>query len=847
MASPDDIFYRPDIKPPEREPDKTPEEIRAAREKKLNDRDAVAEELGIPKEDLPENSFDLMEARFNTLKAKAIELAKRARFLLDKTIEDIDGYIGNAPPIILKYIEDLTGRTFTHIVEEDGVQTRVPKPKTDEVYTLDDCTMKCIFKTAGYYEPNRNEMEMADTVNQGSEMVREKVQEIQNSTYMNEVVYGLKLLILVLKMCFVLIVHYTVGYVCGWLKSNSGIRVGLDIISSFFGIPMLGTIIMKATKAIEKALLSIVGFSCNSRGNDYVMCDNLDGYKFNENDFKSVNCCTTSSIFFGRQKGEIAFDLSKCYEYWIKQELDPMGSGQRSPCSTQNCDDEEMDKTPEEEAKAKEVTEYLMENSTRNGIMSTSNVRPLSRAIEASEAGVVMTDQAQSALDTSRNYMYTGRREAPWDCFGYAQDPRDREADLFGAVNDAAANFKRTPNDVFVSKSIFALEFLQMLDEAVTKSLELADKTVIGVANLAKWGASRQLCCYTYLIVLISTMVETLIVKGDVCPDMDFMDAVREEFRWARDLRSIPEVAKFVHILQVIKRIIDIFRTRMSRSMFLAGLKLPLREMWELIKITLANGIAQFLDILLGPIDQVLAGLTGMPEVRHMINNECFGVDKLFDFLRCLLGNLKWGIVNWIMQFLDFTMSDFSLIDDIFLCRTKLAFLDALSKLLDNLINLILGIRDCYDPSDLTNQIVEQQMRDQYYAAQGYMEVMKTPDAVRYADECSKSIMGQQFIPPEDRQRELEAMDGGLTRIMTESGLVEFPEKVMRDTLGLEGAVIDLENFIDTGSDGLRPVEFGEFVKKMEELTGVKTTEIQESLRSIFDILRGDNNNETVG
>lgn len=847
MASPDDIFYRPDIPPPEREPDKVPEEVRASRERQLNDRDAVAAEMGIPKEDLPENSFDLMKTRFNVLKAKAVELAKRARFLLDKTIEDIDGYIGDAPPIILKYIEDLTGRSFTHIVEEDGVQVRVPKPKTDEVYTLDDCTMKCIFKSAGYYDPSKNETDIAKTVDSGSQAVRQKVEEIRTSDYMNEVVYGLKLLILVLKMCFVLIVHYTVGYVCGWLKSNSGIRVGLDIISSFFGIPMLGTIVMNATKAIERALLSIVGFRCNSRSNDYVMCDNISGYQFNEEDFKTVNCCTMNSIFFGQQKGDIAFDLSKCFEYWIKQELDPAGSGLRSPCSIENCDDDNVSTTPEESAKAKEVTEYLMENPSRNNIMSSSNIMPLSRAIEASESGVLMSDQAQSALDRSRNYMYTGRREAPWDCFGYAMDDRDRESDLFGTINDAAARFKKTPNDVLISKSVFALEYLQMLDEAITAALEMADKAVIGVANLAKWGSSRQLCCYVYMIVIVSTMIQTLIEKGSVCPDMDFMAATREELRWARDLRQIPTVAKFLHILQVIKKIIDMFRNRMSRSMFLAGLKLPLREMWELIKITLANGIAQFLDILLGPIDQVLSGLTGVPEVRHMINNECFGVDKLFDFLRCLLGNLKWGIVNWIMQFLDFTMSDFTIIDDIFLCRTKLAFLDALSRLLDNMINLILGIRDCYDPSDLTNQIVDKQMTDQYYSTLGYMEVMKTPEAVRYADECSKSIMGQQFIPPENRQKELAALDGGLTKIMTESGLVDFPEKVMRDTLGLDGAVIDIQNFMDTSGDGeeLKAVELGDFVKRMEELTGVRTTEIKESLRSIFSILRGDNNEAT--
>jgi hypothetical protein len=836
MADKRDIFYRPDIKAPEREADKPPEEVREARERRLDDIDAVAERMGIPKEDLPESSFDLMAMRFDTLEMKAKELSKRAKFLLDKTIEDIDGYIGDAPPIILKYIEDMTGRSFS--------AAGVMKPKTDDIYTLDDCTMKCLFKAAEFYNPSKREMEIVAAVDGGADMVRQKIEEIRNSSYMDEVVYGFKLLIMVLKMSFVIMVHYTVGYICGWLRENTMIKTGLDIMSSFFGVPMIGTIVQKATQTIEKLLLSLVGFRCNKRGELPPICDSEI---WNKVDFKRVNCCTTEPIFFGEgPEGRFTFDMDKCFERWIKEQMDPTGSGARAPCNRENCSDPTMEFTPEEEAKSKEICRYLMENPSRHGVMSTSDIYPLSRAIEASESGIVMSQQGRSALDTSKRYMFTGRKEAPWDCFGVSlEGGSDRKTELFGNVNAAAGRWTSEGTDkTIVAKSIFALEYLQVLDNAITKALELADKTVISTINLSKWGASRQLCCYVYLIVLISTLIQTLIEKGTVCPDMDIGESIKNEFRWARDFGGIATVAKFLHILRVIQQIIDIFRNRLNRAVFLAGIKLPLREMWEMIKATLSNGIAQFLDILLGPIDQVLAGIRTIPEVKHMLNNECFAIDKVFSFILCLLGNLKWGITNWIMQFLDFSLNDFTLINDIYLSRTKLAFLDALSKLLGLMINLILGIRDCYDPSDLTNQIVEQQLRDQYYSTVGYMEVMKTTDAVTYADECSRSIMNQQFIPSQEVQDELAAMDGGLTRNLTELGLVEFPEKIMKDTLGIDGAVIDLQNFIDPSSlvspeQGLRPVGYGDFVKRMEELTGVQTTEIKESLRNIFDILRG--------
>lgn len=859
MATREDIFYKPDIQPPIRKRDQIPEKIRMDNEEKAKRIQVIADELNIPVEDVPDDPFTLLKNRFIELEETGKELANRATFLLDKTIEDLEGYVGDAPAIILKYLEELTGRTFSHIimVEESGVpdkiRKRVMKPKTDDVYTLDPCTMKCIGRVAGIYHPSETQANIADAVNNNdTDKVESMLNDLQESDDMVETVFGLKLLILVLKMSFVITVHSTVGYICGWIEEQKKLKKFLDVVSSFVGVPKLGTMLQKLFRTAEITLLSIVGYRCGMVGEPPPSCDSESWQK---TDIKHVNCCTTRPIFFGTDQGNnMDFNMDMCFQKWIDEELYPSGRGKRTICNSENCSNDTIVATNEEKAKAKEVFKYIQESNSRHNVMNPSDIQPLSKAIDHARTGTMMAQHSQSAIDTVRDYTYTGNKNAPWDCFGYTRGSIDRENEIMEAVNEAAEKWTTsgTENPIYV-KSIFAFDYFKLIDDVITKSLELADKTVISVSNLSKFGASTQLCCYVYLIVLIATLVESLIAKGTICTQGDLMSNVREELKWAvsRDggLRNDETVQTLVQILDVIKQIIDVFRNKMNRSIFLAGLQLPLSEMWELIKLTLSNGLSQMLDVILSPIDQVLSGIKGLPEVRHTINNDCFGVGKLFDFLQCLLGNLKWGTVNWVMQFLDFTLKDFTLIDDIYLSRVKMAFLDSLSDLLGNMINLILSLRDCYDPSDLTNQMVAKQMQLQYTNTINYYEVMKTQSDIEYADKCSESIMGQTLLPDAESQEQIEGLDGSLSSILSSLGFSEFPEKVVMNTItDITKQPIELSLFADIASEEYKSgnaaniVDFGEFVTKMEEITGVKTTEVKESLRYIFDILKGESN-----
>lgn len=831
MADRDDILYRPSFQPPKRERDPLPDEIKEI---------MANAHIEIP-EDIPEDAHTVMIGRFKDLEAKAVELKKRAVFLLDRTIEDIDGYIGDAPAHVLAYIEEITGRSFTMIEKNKRVQ----RPLTDEVYTLSPCEMKCIYRASGAYSPSEDEDKIVASVEKGSENVKATVEKLRNDKNMDLASFGAKLLIMVLKMSFAIAIHYTVGYICGWLKENNKYKIALNIMASFFGQPMLGSVIQFTTKTIERALLGLIGFSCRTEFDPPMPCGFEDmGDAWQKKKIRRINCCTTDSIFFGEKSPTTGhpIELSSCFEKWVKQELDPIGSS-RTPCSRSNCSDANMEFTTEEKVKSIEIARYLSERPSKTNVMSTSDIQPLSKAIYNADAGVMMSTQAQIALNKSKSYLHTGKKSSPWDCFGYAMDEEDAEQTLMNSVNATSGKWiEPGTENTIIQRSVFLFEYIKMLDDAITVPLKAADRVVIGVSNLSKWGASKQLCCYVYLIVLVASLIQTLMSKQSICNGMDISEAIREEVRWARDLRNNSSVQFLVQILKLIKRIVDIFLNKMNRSIFLAGLKLPLREMWEMIKVTISNGIAQFLDVLFGPIDQVLSGIKGLPEIRHSINNECFGIHKLFDFLQCLLGNLKWGIVNWIMQFLDFSLNDLTLIDDIYLCRTKLAFLKSLSELLQKLIDLLLGLQDCYDPNDLTDKIVDKQLEGQYEHLENYYEVYNKPEHVAYNEECTESIMDQSFMPPSDERARIGGLDAGLTKTLDDMGFIDFPEKLIMDSLNPEGRTVDLQQFTK-GEEIVEAVEFGEFVKVMEKNTGIRTTEIKESLRHIFDILRGQETN----
>ena len=143
MARTEDVLFRPHIDSIQRE--------KIVKEK--------AKSSDIPEEIIDNKSKNILDSykdRFKELEDLANKVLDRTNFLIDLQLEDIDGYLGDAPDVILQYTSELTGIEFK---TEDNIIL----PKSDPVYTLDSDTIKCIFRIAEY-PPYTNNPELSKAV-----------------------------------------------------------------------------------------------------------------------------------------------------------------------------------------------------------------------------------------------------------------------------------------------------------------------------------------------------------------------------------------------------------------------------------------------------------------------------------------------------------------------------------------------------------------------------------------------------------------------------------------------------------------------------------------------------------
>jgi len=847
MADKDELFYKPDIQEPIRERDQAPDKVVEERIYKSQ----LQEELGIRPEDIPD-PLASYESKFEEYRKVALEIKERATFLLDKTIEDLDLYVGDAPVHILELITDLTDISF---VDENNNL----KPPTDPVYTLPVEVAKCIFRVAGKYEPKGREKDLlASAKSFDSKSFTDTVKKkMESRSYTQSIMYGLQLLLTVLKLSHVIAVHYSVGYLCGFFKGKIKIKIRFKIPKpvnkriTVFNKCVGDWISNEVIAPVERKLLTVVGYSCKTKQKPIKRCDSESWRKI---DFTEVNCCEMSPINFGGTSNPDKFIQTSCWKRIVRSELDPNYTAKRTICSYATAKQIDWtsegsssrssgttgisgpgsweDEVSEYEAQAANIVgAYIETRPSSSGNMDPQNIPTLSKSIETADAGVVMTDSVLSSIKNNRRYERTGYSEEPWDCFGMEDsDQRTPEERMMAAINDAAGKWLPKSGVPIEGKSYF--QFLESIDSVLSTILMYADKIVSAVANLSKWGSSKQLCCFVYLLTAFATIWHSLVKRGTFCPDMAYADAFRNELRWAYNLRNNKDMQELTKLLQVIKNIVDIFINKMKRQIMISGFVLPLGEMWQMIKVVVSNGLSEFLDILFGPLDEVLAGMQTIPEVRHMMNNNCFGFGDFLKFLLCLLGNLKWGIINNIMSVLDFTLPDIVLLQDIMLSRMRLKSLESLSKLLGNVIALILGLKDCYDPNELPSQIVQEELNNEYSNAESLAQLMGL-EGLEKLDEYSTPILSDSALFTPDEQDAIDNKQGGIARQFGDFG---HAAKEIADNV-MSGKDLSVQRFIDPETGEI--VSFGSFVTMMEDMSGVTVSEIQESMLHIFDILRG--------
>lgn len=815
MARTEDVLFRPHIDSIQRE--------KIVKEK--------AKSSDIPEEIIDNKSKNILDSykdRFKELEDLANNVLDRTNFLIDLQLEDIDGYLGDAPDVILQYTSELTGIEFK---TEDNIIL----PKSDPVYTLDSDTIKCIFRIAEY-PPYTNNPELSKAVAtwDSAGFQQAVMNDLKKVGAFNAIDYGKKLIELTVKICYVVIVHYTVGYQCAQFRRLlGGFKIPYSVKFKKYKIKLktfsLGNKIADVFKKIESALLKKVGFSCSS--SDEIECNRE---KWDEVRFRRITCCTTSPFFFdGNNVGEPLLSTTKCFDQWVKAELEGENSV-RNICDYNNKNKDDIIPTTQEILKAKAIKEYLMENGSKSGELSRTDLNPLYSAKHSANTALAMSKSIQSTLNSTSVYNRTEEKGGIFNCFGYSPNQ--------GKIPTMKHN-QSNSSPLFIELGAYFQEYLEAADKTILELLKYADKIVCGTANLARWGSSKQLCCYIYLLVIIASLFNSLITKGSICEDLDsenedgFANKIRNELMWGETIQSNKEVEKFVALLRFIKQIIDIFIRKMERGLFLKGFILPFGQMFDEIKFQLLSSLSAFLDLLFGPLDSILVNIQAVPEIRHLINNECFGFDKFLSFLSCSLGSLKFGILDDVSNTLDkIRINDITLIDDIYLSRARFAFLRALSSLLKLMIDLIFSIKDCYDPNTITNMIIEKQQDSMMETVANLGLMLKTKENAKKLDECSESLFGQNFIPEQDVIRSLDNDISTLSHTFGELGPIG-------------DIIVETDLFCSNCESPFKIAEFftedgniippAEFIEKAEKFSDVKLSDLKVSMNNIFEILRG--------
>lgn len=563
-----------------------------------------------------------------------------------------------------------------------------------------------------------------------------------------------------------------------------------------------------------------------------------------------------------------------------------------------------------EQAKAAVISDYLINNATsKTGVTDPGNISVCSQGIAKTDTATALSQQVQSSLNSAKQNVYTGNPNGMGDCFGFANDStyakyrglssseREKaiEADLQNAINKAAQNISNNNTDsgtAIGSNSIFGYDgsggltdIMGVADKLATSLLTTADGIATKVAGMSRWLSSQQLCCVIYIMVFIVSIARVIakgsdytlcrekckkcngsgkIVneKGDLitCPECngsgygkDLMDSatwVRNfmHVQWAKSAARNSNVQSLVALLKTIKQIVDIFCRKNKRSLLLTGLTIPLNEMFQLIKMVVATALSQFLDALFGPLDMALSSAQAIPEIRNMMNNECPILPDILKWLQCMLNGMKFGIITSLMKLFDANIQDIVIINDLMLCRQRMSFLDALSKLLDTLLKLIAGLKDCYDPGTLVDYIIEDVQENQYTRYSALLSILKDKNGVDMFNKCyTNPVMGSRVCFSEAEIKDIEAKPGNNNTGLGDLGYVidkfnseqDMSPLIVKYASDGTASAVPSSSLVSENASIVIPT-YADFKKEAEAVSGVRVTEVRESMNEIYAILSGD-------
>lgn len=729
--------------------------------------------------------------------------------------------------------------------------------------SLTECEANCAATLAGLYgEVNDLEAEYEKAKKEATDAspIKDFENRVKN---IGPKVTGLWLFFFMVRFIVAYAVHVSLGFMCCYLKNKLKLKIGPFRIK-------LGIIIARPIGQLERILKSILGFPCSSPNSGECF---KPGETPTENQFSIFPCCQPDWESCGTRTEDSEASLSipnfaDCFKQGINDILNsfedsPRKDRTRKPCSA--CETAEFTQREREAANA--LIQYLL---TRNQALTDTlsegkssnipfyNAGKAADAINASRTTRTSVTTLKSSFNENYEYNATftlNGRGAKCGLDIDGANPFSKLSNYGDLTQDDILNAFKNNVDVDFTDELRKLEAeettivfdgseepevepfrsiyraVKVIDDNIGALLNEFRKTVVGPKMLSGLHPDRTFCCVIYAIVIVGNLVK----YKKACPDKD----MAELFDYAQDFGDNKDVQKILEFLRLLEKLIEALNAEIAQDIEFTGVGLPLGTMLELLKTGISQSLVALLAIALAPIDGALTELENQPRIKALLNDNCFGVGDLLEMLHC---GIKWIydlIKKWSMELIPWTARNIELLGNFRITGFKMAFLLKLQELIKLLIDLLIGIGDCYPPENVALAIMDKLPDQEQGPAPQTLIVGATPpragSGVSSFAVPDLELIGNRVVDsngnevfPDTRVEVIDDYKGIVSGgdntnsfpIFSEAikiGFIQLIEK--RNGLNLAPAGTPLDDFFSVGGD---PVNKADISKSREEiLSGV--------------------------
>jgi hypothetical protein len=648
---------------------------------------------------------------------KSIVVEAESIALQNQIISQIDRKLTGAPSTVIEAINSV-------------IETPTGSPITNSD-TLTECQLSCIAVASGAYgqkEEDGLEANLQDMSNNAQNDLSAFQNEVQN---IGPKVTGLWLFFFMVRFIVAFCAHVTLGFMCCYLRNKLIIKVGPFRVR-------LGKIIAKPIGSVEIVVKDILGFPCGTGGAECLE----PGKAPTEDEFRMFPCCQPDWESCGSSEGEASLSspilgIGKCFDNLIRRVADeasgdPSSPDGSKPCQIGECEPDQWNQR--EQNAAKLAMDWLLAKS--QAVKNSLNPDQIDKQQPQMKSDIDFfnSEKATDSINFSRssrtiasgfkanfndNYEAAvkvgpcdlsgpGSPFAALNAFGdMTQDDIKRalknnvDTSFVNELRAAEADgtnleFDGSKPPVEPFKTIY--EAVEMLDNTLGGILDEMRKVVTQAKVLSGLLTDKIFCCVIYSIVILGNLVRF----GKLCPDKDLQSL----FDYAQDFGDNKDVKNLIAFLRLLQRMIDALNAELFEGIEGIGVGLPLGTMLELIKKAIASTVVALLAMALAPIDNALHALAANAKLSAALNENCFGIADLFNMMHC---GIKWIfdlIKKWIMDLIPFKARNIELLANFKISGFKMKFLSKLSDMIKMLIDLLIGIGDCFPPEKIPTAIL---------------------------------------------------------------------------------------------------------------------------------------------